>query len=99
MLPSDPTKKSVRAWKDVEEAKDWPLCQIIKSVVEHTCASWFSPNGPHSWLTRLYGSHSARYKRYDVRYLEVVAKFDWYTSHGIEIFPVEPEEHPGCFPG
>ncbi|KAI0517907.1 heterokaryon incompatibility protein-domain-containing protein [Xylaria bambusicola] len=69
----DPITKDVRTWRDVEEARDCPLCHVIKWAVEDTRASWLSPNGPHSCelqLKRLYGSHSVDRMPKDVRYLE-----------------------------
>ncbi|KAI3330243.1 heterokaryon incompatibility protein-domain-containing protein [Ustulina deusta] len=98
----DPITKDTRAWKDVEEAKDCPLCQIIKCAVENSRAGSLSSNAPHSCelkLTRLHGSQNVRHIQNDVRCLEVLAKYDWNTSRGIELLPVESDEYPGCFPG
>ncbi|KAK5625927.1 hypothetical protein RRF57_001643 [Xylaria bambusicola] len=98
----DPITKNVRTWEDVEETRDCPLCQVIKYAVEDTRTSWLSPSGPHScelMLKRLHGWYSADRMHFGVRYLEVTAKFDWNTSHGIELLPVESEEYPGYFPG
>ncbi|KAI0409843.1 heterokaryon incompatibility protein-domain-containing protein [Xylaria palmicola] len=98
----DPITKDTRSWKDLEATDNCSLCRTIKRAVDN---SHFDPQPlgpPHSCvlkLTRLWGSGDDDDNQYDVRYLEIVANYDWTASHGIELLPVESDAYPGCFPG
>ncbi|KAL0939225.1 uncharacterized protein CTRU02_205835 [Colletotrichum truncatum] len=98
----DPITKDVRLWSDLEGTEDCPLCQAIKGAVENSRVDWQSSKPPHSCvlnLKRLYGSGGQEAGNYNVRYLEIIANYDWTTSHGIELLPVESDAYPECFPG
>jgi hypothetical protein len=98
----DPITIDTRKWQDIEISKKCNLCRVIKSAVETSRFEWQSSEPPNSCAikkTRLHGSHNGDTVKYDIRYLEIVAHYNWTSSNDILLLPVESDEHPGCFPG
>jgi hypothetical protein len=95
----DPETIDTRPWGDIAASTECDLCQMIKGAVEASRFDWQAAEVPNFCdinTKRLHGHDSVKF---DVRYLEIVAHYDWTSSHGIALLPADSEEYPGCFPG
>lgn len=95
----DPIVLDVRPWDYITQHQYCNLCSLIRLAVEASRHEWQALETLSQCKIvskRLNGSHI---KGSDTRVLEVIADYDWSSSHDVCLVPAQSDHYPTSFPG